>query len=65
MFLQVLEKEQALYQVFISKMTAGHSPPPKKEKYQDLSKRIAMIVEDYENKELEEYLKEIAYNFQF
>ena len=64
-FLQVLKTEQALNDTIINQMLAGQEPPSKRKKYQDATKRIANIVQDYENREIVDFLRGIAHNLKF
>ena len=64
-FLQILKTEQALNDTIISQMLAGHQPSPSKKKCKDLSKRIANIVQDCENREVMDFLRGIAHNLKF
>ncbi|XP_064090758.1 uncharacterized protein LOC135204520 [Macrobrachium nipponense] len=64
-FLGVLKREQALSSVIINQILAGHPVPPKQKRYQDSSKRIANIVQDFENRDVLEFLRYIAHNLKF
>ena len=46
-------------------MLAGHPVPPKRKRYQDSSIRIANIVQDFENRDVLEFLRYIAHNLKF
>ena len=46
-------------------MLTGQEPPSKRKKYQDATKRITKIVQDYENREILDFLREIAHNLKF
>ena len=45
--------------------TAGAEPPRKKKKYKDTALRIQTIVNDFENRQLHDYLRGIAHNLSF
>lgn len=64
-FLEVLKREQALTSVTINQVLAGHPAPPTRKRYQDLTGRIANIVQDYENRHVLDFLRGIAHNLQF
>lgn len=64
-FLEVLKREQALTSVTINQMLAGHPVPPQRKRYQDLTIRIANIVQEFKNCYVLEFLRCIAHNLQF
>ena len=61
--LEVLKREQALTIATINQMLAGQ-PPPKRKRYHDSSNRIANIIQDFENRQVLDFLRYIAHNVQ-
>lgn len=43
---------------------AGHNPPVTLKKYRDANQRILTIVRDYYNRDIVEYFRGIAHNYQ-
>ena len=64
-FLEVLRKEEHLTRAQIEQMVAGQVPPPPKKKYRDLNSRIVNIVGRYGLTPGMDYLRGIAYNYNF
>ena len=64
-FLRILKREQSLNNVNLNQIFGGHLPEQPKKKYKDCSSRIANIVADFDNRDIIEYLKAIAYNINF
>ena len=64
-FLEILKGEQARNEAIMEQYTAGAEPPRKKKKYKDTALRIQTIVNDFENRELLDYLRGIAHNLSF
>ena len=61
-FLNILKKEQAKNEVIIEQYISGLQEPHCKKKYKDSALRIQRLVNDYENRELFDYLRGIAHN---
>jgi hypothetical protein len=55
----VQKSTDQLYEEFVR----GSQPPRKRTKYQQADERILNLVEDFENREIIEYLRGIAHNF--
>ena len=64
-FLEILKGEQARNEAIMEQYTAGAEPPRKKKKCKDTALRIQTIVNDFENRELLDYLRGIAHNLSF
>ena len=64
-FLQVLQREQALVQVEIIRLLAGHAAAPQRRRYMEASERIKTIVNDFDNSNLLDFLRGIAHNLSF
>lgn len=58
-----LRKLQKGRDIFFEQMVAGRAPPAKLKKYTEADKRILRIVNDYENRDVLEYLSGLAYNY--
>ena len=54
--------EQSLNNVNLNQLFGGHMPQQPKKKYTDSSARISNIVADFDNREIKDYLKAIAFN---
>jgi hypothetical protein len=64
-FLSILKKEQALHEVKISHMLAGHPAPPQRKQYRQSQQRIMNLVAAFEEKDIMEYLRGISHNLTF
>ena len=64
-FLEILKGERARNEAIMEQYTAGAESPRKKKKYKDTALRIQTIVNDFENRELLDYLRRIAHNLSF
>ena len=64
-FLTCIKREQSLQQIKLAQCAAGFDKEPSRKKYLDVSKRIISVVNNYENQDVLEYLRRIAYNLQF
>jgi len=62
-FIDTLKAEQSMNEKEFNQYIAGMDPPTSRKTYRDIAKRINKIVEDYENREIMDYLRGIAYNF--
>ncbi|KAE9536180.1 hypothetical protein AGLY_007403 [Aphis glycines] len=62
-FILALKKEENTNKIKIEQYIAGECPPAKK-KYQDKGQRLKQICYDFENRSTDDYLQEIAHNFQ-
>lgn len=63
-FIKCLKKEQCLSEVRVEQHLSGAQPTPSKKVYRDTALRVRRIAEDYENRDIMDYLRGIAYNFQ-
>ncbi|KAK4885771.1 hypothetical protein RN001_002042 [Aquatica leii] len=59
-----LKKVQKGRDVFYERLVAGNSPPKKLKKYRDADERILRLVRDYEDRDIIEFLRGIAHNYQ-
>ncbi|KAB0801582.1 hypothetical protein PPYR_02653 [Photinus pyralis] len=59
-----LRKVQANRDIYYEQLVAGHAPPQKHRRYIAADERILRIVRDYENRDVIEYLRGIAHNYQ-
>ncbi|CAG7729356.1 unnamed protein product [Allacma fusca] len=64
-FIQVLQKEQNVTRAKTIQFLAGAEPPPSKKKYRLLNSRLKMVVEDFNNRTVMDYLRSISYNLSF
>ena len=64
-FLQVLKSEQALTNVTIDQMRAGHAEPPLRKQCRDANERITTIVQKFANRLTLDYFRGIAQNLKF
>lgn len=62
-FLDVLIKEQGLTDIKLNQAQGGHEAPKQRRAYQDTSRRLAVVVHDFVNRPIIDYLRGIAYNF--
>ena len=42
-----------------------HAPPPQRHRYADCNARILRIIDDYSNRQILDYLRNIAHNLSF
>ena len=61
-FIDILKREQNLAQVHIAQARAGHQPEPQRRRYQDSNQGIHNIVQDFNNWDIIDYLRGIAFN---
>ncbi|KAL4154547.1 hypothetical protein QTP88_000404 [Uroleucon formosanum] len=61
-FINCLKKEESINKITTEQLIAG-DVPPKKLKYKDTAKKILHICEDFENRQLNDFLQGIAHNF--
>ena len=61
-FIDILKREQNLAQVHMAQARAGHQPEPQRRRYQDSNQRILNIVQDFNNRDIIDYLRGIAFN---
>ena len=61
-FITKLQSEADLNRLDMIQGQAGHPPPARRQRYQDVNRRIVDIVEDYRNRDRFDYLRGIAYN---
>ena len=61
-FIKALRQAQKMRDVEYGEAERGHERPSKRKKYERASDRILRIVADYEERDLLEYLRAIAYN---
>ncbi|KAK4876031.1 hypothetical protein RN001_012453 [Aquatica leii] len=59
-----LKKVQKGRDVFYERLVAGNSPPKNIKKYRDVDERILRLVRDYEDRDIIEFLRVIAHNYQ-
>ena len=64
-FLEVLKREEHFTRAQIEQMVAGMDPPPPRKKYRDVNRNIEAIVRRYARTPRMDYLRGIAYNFNF
>ena len=64
-FFVILRREQALNKVIITKMLAGKSAQPQRQKYRSLTQRLRSIVADYDNRPFLYFLHVIGHNIQW
>ena len=62
-FLDVLIKEQGLTDIKLNQAQGGHQAPKQRHAYQDTSRRLAVVVHDFVNRPIIDYLRGFAYNF--
>ena len=53
---------QKLRDIELEQLLAGNPPPPRRIQYEQLNRRIAAIVADYQNRTVMEYLRGLALN---
>lgn len=64
-FIDALKRQQSMHNFEITQMVAGMPRNQPNKKYAAISTRIRGIVQDYENRNIIDYLRGIAYNFEF
>ena len=64
-FINALKRQQALHNVEITQLIAGQPSNQKNKKYVKIADRVRNIVQQYANRNLVDYLRGIAYNFEF
>src|SRR5277367_3716658 len=62
-FIQHLAREEQKVHVDIQRFIAGQPAPKRKRKYVELDERITVIVKDYRNRTLNDYLSGLSFNF--
>ena len=62
-FIDHLKKEQSLNEMKIEEYIAGQQPAVFRKIYRDTAKRVEDIVFDYENRNIFDFLRDIAINF--
>lgn len=63
-FIDGLRKVQKSRDIYYESLVAGRSPPRKLKKYRDADERILKIVEDFYNRNIIDYLRGLAHNFE-
>ena len=63
-FIEALKKLQNINKNKIEALSA-QEPPPKRKKYVDLDAQIKHLVEDFENRDVIDFLRGIAHNLKF
>lgn len=64
-FISALKKEQSLNETKIQQYIAGEVGAPGRRRYRDCAQRIQTIVNDYENRDVLDYLRGLAQNYNF
>jgi hypothetical protein len=62
-FIEALRKEQGLNETKIERYVAGIQPTVFRRNYRDTARNIEVIVRDYANRNMDNYLRGIAHNF--
>jgi hypothetical protein len=62
-FIDDLKKEQSLNEMKIEQYIAGQHPPVSRKVYRNTAQRVEDIVKDYENRNILDFLRGIAHNF--
>lgn len=62
-FIDDLKREQKLNELKIEQYIAGQHPPKSRKIYRDTAQKIEDLVYDYENRDLIDFLRGIAHNF--
>jgi hypothetical protein len=57
-----IRREQSKFEVDIAQLRQGQEPKPKKVSYRKLDEKIKRLVDDYQNNNISEYLKNLALN---
>lgn len=63
-FINALKTIQHGRDLFYEQLIAGHNPPQKLKRYKDADERILLIVNNYDGRNIIEYLRGIAHNFE-
>jgi hypothetical protein len=63
-FIDGLKKIQKERDTFFEQMVAGNPPPVKRRKYRDADARILTLVNDFNNRPMNEFLRGVAHNFE-
>ena len=63
--IEVLKREESLVRTQIAQDVGGHPAPAQRRRYADSAQRILAIVNDYNNRQLLDYLRAIANNLQY
>jgi len=61
-FIETIRGENSLNDVEVEQNSSGATPQPKRRKFVKLSERIKIIVDDYSNRSIAEFLRGIAHN---
>ena len=61
-FLNFLKKEESLNHVRITQMIGGHEPESQRARCRNCTTRIRVIVQNYHNRQIMDYLRGISYN---
>lgn len=64
-FIDAIIKEQSLQEFKIAQISASQDPEPRKKKYALYDTRLRKIVENYDRKNLSDYITSIAHNVVF
>ncbi|MCP3667293.1 MAG: hypothetical protein GY696_33165, partial [Gammaproteobacteria bacterium] len=64
-FIKKLGTEQKKRDTVIENMVAGQRPPPRRKEYVNLDTRILIIVRDFGNRSIADYLRGIAHNLSY
>ncbi|MGH0152123.1 UNVERIFIED_CONTAM: hypothetical protein FKN15_022013, partial [Acipenser sinensis] len=64
-FMEDIQKEQALNELKMEQLIAGNLPPEGRVRYHTIARNIELIVADYFNRPLCDYLLSIAHNIEF
>lgn len=62
-FIDELKKIQEERDIYYEYLVAGNQPPPTKKKFIDAGNRILYLVQNFENRQVVEYLRGLAHNF--
>ena len=61
-FIKVIRKDAAVQQVRVAHFVAGQPSVEQKRIYKDLNNRVKTVVNDYNNRNIIDYLRGIQYN---
>lgn len=62
-YIDALKKIQSGRDLYYEQLLSGQQPPTKLKKYRDCDERIILIVRDYRNRNITEYLRAISHNY--